>query len=64
VGAVLIGITSGNVGTLIRHRSVAVLLVPWLSSLGLCELLTWAARFRSPGRGSEQTVHDRGETWH
>jgi hypothetical protein len=63
-GAVLIGITSGNVGTLIRHRSMAVVLVPWLSSLGLCELLTWAARFRTPGRGSEQTIHDLGETWH
>jgi hypothetical protein len=64
VGAVLIGITSGNIGTLIRHRSIAVVLVPWLSSLGLCELLTWAARLYAPGRRSEMTMHDRGETWH
>ena len=62
VAAVLIGMTSGNIGTLIRHRSIAVVLVPWLSSLGLCELLTWAARFNSPGRRSEKTMHDRGET--
>jgi len=55
VGAVLIGITSGNIGTLIRHRSIAALLVPWLSSLGLCELLTWVARLYSPARRGKKT---------
>ena len=45
--AASIGMSSGNVGTLIRHRALVAVLLPWLSSLGACELLTWLARSRN-----------------
>jgi hypothetical protein len=61
VGAVLIGVASGNYGTMIRHRSMLVMLVPWLASLGACELLTRAARFGAlAGSKSSGSGHDRG----
>ena len=41
-GAATIGITSGNIGTLIRHRAMVMVLLPWLASLGACQVLTWA----------------------
>lgn len=46
VGAVALGMSSGNFGTMVRHRALLVMLVPWLGSLGACELLTWTARIR------------------
>ena len=39
---VAIALTSGNVGTLVRHRSLAVPYLLWLSLAGLCELLSRA----------------------
>jgi hypothetical protein len=61
IGAVLIGMTSGNVGTLIRHRAMVILMLPWLGSLGACEVLAWAARFSLPARlQGERVVRDRG----
>ena len=41
LGAAAIGISSGNIGTLIRHRGMVMVLLPWLASLGACQLLTW-----------------------
>jgi len=40
---VAIALTSGNVGTLVRHRSLAVPYLLWLSLAGLCELLSRAS---------------------
>jgi len=61
VGAVAIGMSSGNIGTMIRHRALLVILVPWLGSLGACELLTWAVRFRRLAPGEPTAgAHDRG----
>lgn len=39
MSAAIIALTSGNVGTLIRHRSVALMLLPWLSGMGVCALI-------------------------
>lgn len=46
-GAVAVGAVSGNIGTLIRHRSIFMFLLPWLSGLGACEVLTWASCLRA-----------------
>jgi hypothetical protein len=42
VSIVVIAMTSGNVGTLIRHRSFAVPYLLWLSLAGACDLLACA----------------------
>lgn len=44
VGAILIGMTSGNIGTLVRIRSTVMFLLPWLSGIGACEMLRWAVQ--------------------
>ncbi len=49
VSIVAIALNSGNVGTLVRHRSLAVPYLLWLSLTGLCELLSRAgARAQDP----------------
>jgi hypothetical protein len=47
VAALLIAFTSGNIGTLIRHRGFALPYLIWISAVGACELL---ARGASSGR--------------
>jgi len=42
VAAVTVAMTSGNVGTLVRHRGLALPYVVWLSAVGACELVTWS----------------------
>ena len=39
VHAVVIGLVSGNIGTLVRHRSVVMVALPWLGALGACAVL-------------------------
>jgi hypothetical protein len=39
--AALVAVTSGNVGTLVRHRGLAVPYLMWLSVLGACQLVAW-----------------------
>ena len=48
VSIVAIALTSGNVGTLVRHRSLAMPYLVFLSLAGLCELLS-RARTRATG---------------
>ncbi len=43
VAALLIAFTSGNIGTLVRHRDFALPYVIWISAVGACELLARAA---------------------
>ena len=43
VSIVAIALTSGNVGTLVRHRSLAIPYLVFLSAVGVCELLSRAA---------------------
>jgi hypothetical protein len=49
----LVAITSGNVGTLVRHRGMAIPYIVWLSAVGGCELMcriAAAARVRAAAR--------------
>jgi 4-amino-4-deoxy-L-arabinose transferase-like glycosyltransferase len=49
--SLLVAITSGNVGTLVRHRGMAIPYIVWLSAVGGCELvcrIAAAARLRDP----------------
>lgn len=43
----MVALTSGNVGTLIRHRGLALPYFVWLSALGVCELIGYATRRRA-----------------
>jgi hypothetical protein len=47
----MVALTSGNVGTLIRHRGLALPYFIWLSALGACDLLRFVSRRTvAPGR--------------
>jgi hypothetical protein len=35
-------LTGGNIGTLVRHRGLALPYLVWISGVGACELLSWA----------------------
>ena len=43
VVAAMVAVTSGNVGTLVRHRGLALPYLLWLSVLGGCEVMRWLA---------------------
>jgi hypothetical protein len=48
--AFLVAITGGNVGTLVRHRGMAIPYIVWLSAVGGCELVVrMVARARATG---------------
>jgi hypothetical protein len=40
---VLVALSSGNVGTLVRHRGLAVPYIVWFSALGACQVVAWLA---------------------
>jgi len=42
--AALVALTGGNIGTLVRHRGLALPYVIWLSAVGADVLLTWTSR--------------------
>ena len=44
ISAVVVGMVSGNVGTLVRHRVGVLMSLAWLSSLGACTLVELVAR--------------------
>jgi hypothetical protein len=46
-----VGLSSGNIGTLIRHRGITITYLVWLSALGACELLRGAVRARQANVG-------------
>ena len=46
VSMALVALTSGNVGTLVRHRALAMPYVVWFSGLGLTAALAWLAQRR------------------
>jgi hypothetical protein len=56
VAAVPIGLSNGNIGTLVRHRDTVVPFIVWLSGLGVVSLAGWlASRRRLPlGEGSAE----------
>jgi hypothetical protein len=60
-GAVLVALTSGNIGTLIRHRSLVMPFLVWLSVLGLAVLVEWVARPRTEVRARDAADDFVGE---
>jgi hypothetical protein len=42
--AALVALTGGNIGTLVRHRGLALPYLIWLSAAGADVVLRWAAR--------------------
>jgi hypothetical protein len=44
IAVVTVALTSGNVGTLVRHRGLALLYFLWLSAVALCEVIVWLQR--------------------
>ena len=42
--AALVALTGGNIGTLVRHRGLALPYLIWLSAVGADVLLTWTSR--------------------
>ena len=55
---VAVALTSGNVGTLVRHRSLALPYLLWLSLSGLCELLA-----RARVRGTAPALSKAEPVW-
>jgi hypothetical protein len=43
----LVALTSGNIGTLVRHRALAMPYLVWFSGLGFTVVLSWLLRLRS-----------------
>lgn len=54
VSVALVALTSGNVGTLVRHRALAMPYVAWFSGLGLTVVLAWLAGARRTARALVQ----------
>ena len=48
--AAIVALTTGNVGTLIRHRTLVVPYVVWLSAIGLTVAIRWASAPREAAR--------------
>jgi hypothetical protein len=44
VAALVIALTSGNIGTIVRHRGLALPYIVWLSAVGACDLLAGRSR--------------------
>jgi len=42
VAALTVALTSGNVGTLFRHRGLALPYFIWLCGVAICDLVTWS----------------------
>ena len=59
VAAVPIGLSNGNVGTLVRHRDTVVPFIVWLSGLGAVSLTGWLASRRRLSLG-EVSVEREG----
>lgn len=53
----LVALTSGNVGTLIRHRGLAVPYIVWLSGLGAYELIGWLMARATPAAGADRNAN-------
>jgi hypothetical protein len=52
VAVALVALTGGNVGTLVRHRGLAIPYLIWLSATGACAVITWLATPRTSARPS------------
>ena len=54
---VMVALTSGNIGTLIRHRGLALPYLAWLSALGVCQVLSCL----TPTSQSREGVNPHGD---
>jgi hypothetical protein len=54
----MVALTSGNIGTLIRHRGLTFPYFTWLAALGACSLIVWLSSLsrRSAGDGGRSTA--------
>ena len=59
VAALTVALTSGNIGTLVRHRGFALPYLIWISAVGACELV---ARAGSPWQKSFHGLRDTEKT--
>jgi hypothetical protein len=55
----IVALTSGNIGTLVRHRGLALPYLVWLSAVGAARVVVWIAR-RSQRFGSHGSRAVRG----
>jgi hypothetical protein len=53
----MVALTSGNIGTLIRHRGLALPYFVWLSALGACEVLRYVAHRPAAVRSRPAYAH-------
>ena len=53
----MVALTSGNIGTLVRHRGLSLPYLVWFSMLGAAAIITWAMR---RARTKEPVAHDVG----
>ena len=53
---IMVALTSGNIGTLIRHRGLALPYLAWLSGLGLCYVVSYL----TPASPATEGVHPHG----
>ena len=52
VAVLLVAMTGGNIGTLVRHRALALPYLVWFSGLGLTIALAWLSGLRTAPAGS------------
>jgi hypothetical protein len=57
VAAVLVALSTGNIGTLVRHRGLALPYLIWFSALGVCDL---AARYGNRAAPFSRDAHVNG----
>lgn len=53
VAAGIVALNSGNLGTLIRHRGLAVPYIAWLAGVGFCEFVRVVGTRTVPSRGGQ-----------
>lgn len=53
----MVALTSGNIGTLIRHRGLVLPYLVWLSALGAWQILAWAVPANPVSAGDSDHAH-------
>ncbi len=57
--AFVVALTSGNAGTLVRHRGLVLPYVVWLSALGAVAITRWIAPSLTPSEATQRAHADR-----
>jgi hypothetical protein len=53
LAVMIVALTSGNLGTLIRHRGLALPYIAWLAGIGFCEFIRVAVPTSDPARDGQ-----------